>query len=165
MSLEDKTNHEHTNGASKVTRRNFLSLVGWGSIFSAVGLFLIGMVRSMRPNVLYEPPTKFKAGRPEDYPEGAPTFIAEESVFIDRDEKGIYAMSAKCTHLGCNVLWMASENGFHCPCHGAKFDRAGINTAGPAPSPLLRLEISKDKDGRLVVDKGVAMSREFRLVV
>jgi cytochrome b6-f complex iron-sulfur subunit len=119
----------------------------------------------MIPSVLYEPPTKFKAGTPEDYPEGMPTLISEEKVFIDRDEKGIFAMSAICTHLGCRVLWMESENGFHCPCHGAKFDRAGINGEGPAPSPLPRLEISVDRDGRMVVDKGNEVNREFRLKV
>lgn len=158
-------NKETPNGTSEVTRRNFLSLVGWGSLLAATGMFLIGMVRSMVPSVLYEPPTKFKAGKPEDYPEGIPTLISKEKVFIDRDEKGIFAMSAICTHLGCRVLWMESENGFHCPCHGAKFDRAGINGEGPAPSPLPRLEISVDRDGRMVVDKGKEVNREFRLKV
>ena len=158
-------NKETPNGTSEVTRRNFLSLVGWGSLLTATGMFLIGMVRSMIPSVFYEPPTKFKAGKPEDYPEGIPTLISEEKVFIDRDEKGIFAMSAICTHLGCRVLWMESENGFHCPCHGAKFDRAGINGEGPAPSPLPRLEISVDRDGRMVVDKGKEVNREFRLKV
>jgi cytochrome b6-f complex iron-sulfur subunit len=158
-------NKETPNGTSEVTRRNFLSLVGWGSLLAATGMFLIGMVRSMVPSVLYEPPTKFKAGKPEDYPEGIPTLISKEKVFIDRDEKGIFAMSAICTHLGCRVLWMESENGFHCPCHGAKFDRAGINGEGPAPSPLPRLEISVDRDGRMVVDKGKEVKKEFRLKV
>ena len=158
-------NKETPNGTSKVNRRSFLSLVGWGSLLAATGMFLIGVVRSMIPDVLYEPPMKFKAGKPEDYPEGAPTLISEEKVFIDRDEKGIFAMSAICTHLGCMVLWVEEENGFHCPCHGAKFDRAGINGEGPAPSPLPRLEISVDRDGRMIVDKGEEVNSEFRLKV
>jgi len=165
MVPEDKVESETPNGQPQVTRRNFLSLVGWGSLLTATGMFLVGMVRSMIPSVLYEPPAKFKAGKPEDYPEGIPTLISEEKVFIDRDENGIFAMSAICTHLGCRVLWMESENGFHCPCHGAKFDRAGINGEGPAPSPLPRLEISVDRDGRMVVDKGKEVNREFRLKV
>ena len=158
-------NKETPNGKSKVNRRSFLSLVGWGRLLAATGMFFIGMVRSMIPDVLYEPPTRFKAGKPEDYPEGAPTLISEEKVFIDRDDKGIFAMSAICTHLGCMVLWVEEENGFHCPCHGAKFDRAGINGEGPAPSPLPRLEISVDRDGRMIVDKGEEVNSEFRLKV
>ena len=66
MAIDDK---KIPNGTSEVTRRNFLSLVGWGSLLTATGMFLVGMVRSMIPSVLYEPPAKFKAGTPEDYPE------------------------------------------------------------------------------------------------
>ena len=146
-----------------VNRRKFLSVIGWGSISTAVVVFLLGLIRSMRPGVLYEPPTTFKASMPEAYPVGSPTLIPEEKVFIDRDDRGLYAMSAICTHLGCRVVWMEDQNGYHCPCHGAQFDRAGINIEGPAPRPLPRLGISKDRDGRIVVDKAEEVSREFRL--
>ena len=81
MTSHDKVGTELSNNNAEVSRRNFLSLVGWGSLLGAMGLFLAGMVRSMRPGVLYEPPTKFKAGKPEDYPEGIPTLISEEKVF------------------------------------------------------------------------------------
>ena len=163
MINEKQGNKDDIKERFKVNRRNFLSLIGWGSLSTATIIFLLGIVRSMRPGVLYEPPTSFTGDKPENYPEGAPTLISEEKVFIDRDEKGIYAMSAICTHLGCRVFWMESENGYHCPCHGAKFDRAGINIAGPAPRPLPRLEISKNKDGRIVVDKANEVNKEFRL--
>jgi len=146
------------------SRRKFISLLGWGSFSAATLLFLVGIFRSLRPGVLYEPPTTFKADKPEHYPEGAPTLIPEEKVFIDRDEKGIYAMSAICTHLGCRVLWIEGENGYHCPCHGARFDRAGINIEGPAPRPLPRFGMSKDRDGRVLVDKAKEENREFRLM-
>ena len=146
-----------------VNRRKFLSVIGWWSISTAAVVFLLGLIRSMRPGVLYEPPTTFKASRPEAYPDGSPTLIPEEKVFIDRDDRGLYEMSAICTHLGCRVVWMESQNGYHCPCHGAQFDRAGINIEGPAPRPLPRLGISKDRDGRIIVDKAEEVRREFRL--
>ena len=165
MQQENRAASSTIDEQPEVSRRNFLSLVGWGSLLSAAGLFLVGVFRSLRPNVLYEPPTKFKAGKPADYPAGTPTLISEEKVFIDRDEKGLFAMSAKCTHLKCRVVWVESENGYHCPCHGAKFDRAGINGEGPAPSPLPRLQMNLDRDGRIVVDKGIEVDREFRLKV
>lgn len=165
MQQENRAASSTIDEQPEVSRRNFLSLVGWGSLLSAAGLFLVGVFRSLRPNVLYEPPTKFKAGKPADYPAGTPTLISEEKVFIDRDEKGLFAMSAKCTHLKCRVVWVESEKGYHCPCHGAKFDRAGINGDGPAPSPLPRLQMNLDRDGRIVVDKGIEVDREFRLKV
>lgn len=156
----DKSIHE---SRSTINRRTFLAAIGWGSISAAAVVFLLGIVRAMRPGVLYEPPTMFKADKPENYPEGSPTLIPEEKVFIDRDEKGIYAMSAICTHLGCRVLWMESQNGYHCPCHGAQFDREGTNIEGPAPRPLPRFGISKDRDGKILVDKAEEVRREFRL--
>ena len=165
MQQENTTESSAMSEQPEVSRRNFLSLVGWGSLLSATGLFLVGVFRSLRPNVLYEPPTKFKAGKPADYPAGTPTLISEEKVFIDRDEKGLFAMSGKCTHLKCMVVWVEDENGYHCPCHGAKFDRAGINGEGPAPSPLPRLQVNLDRDGRIVVDKGIEVDKEFRLKV
>ena len=48
-----------------VNRRKFLSVIGWGSISTAVVVFLLGLIRSMRPGVLYEPPTTLKASMPE----------------------------------------------------------------------------------------------------
>jgi len=156
----DKGVHEKR---STINRRTFLAAIGWGSITTAAVLFFLGMVRSMRPGVLYEPPTTFKGDKPESYQEGSPSLIPEEKVFIDRDEKGIYAMSAICTHLGCRVLWMEIQNGYHCPCHGAQFNREGTNIEGPAPRPLPRLGISKDRDGKILVDKAEEVSREFRL--
>lgn len=46
------------------------------------------------------------------------------------------AISNVCTHLGCPVAFEASDDKFHCPCHGSVFDASGKNIAGPAPKPL-----------------------------
>ena len=35
---------------------------------------------------------------------------------------------------------------------------------GPAPRPLPRLGMSKDRDGKILVDKAEEVSREFRLI-
>ena len=46
------------------------------------------------------------------------------------------AFDAKCTHLGCNVNWMAEDADFYCPCHSARFARNGEVTAKPATASL-----------------------------
>ena len=55
-----------------LTRRGFFSwaAVAWVGFSAAIGGCVTAMGRFMFPNVLFEPPTSFKAGRPEDYQPG-----------------------------------------------------------------------------------------------
>lgn len=58
------------------------------------------------------------------------------------------AISLTCTHQGCTV--QPSENGeFHCPCHGAIFDREGRVVHGPAQRDLPRFKVLGQQDQRL----------------
>jgi cytochrome b6-f complex iron-sulfur subunit len=82
-------------------------------------------------------------------------FKQEYRVGIVREEAGVYALFAKCTHLGCTPRWLAAENKFKCPCHGSGFYKDGTNFEGPAPRPLDRFKIEVAQDGQLMVDKGV----------
>lgn len=138
------------------------------------------MVRSLVPNVLYEAPQRFKAGSPEQFPQGG-TFLEDQRVFIFRENNTFYAISAVCAHLGCTVKLVNlnqpklitlkgkqvnEQREFHCPCHGSKYYEDGTNYAGPAPRPLTwyQIEISPD-DGSLVVNLNAPVSQDFRLTV
>lgn len=58
------------------------------------------------------------------------------------------ALSLTCTHQGCTVK--PAENGeFHCPCHGAVFDREGRVVHGPAQRPLERFQVVKRQEQKL----------------
>ena len=46
------------------------------------------------------------------------------------------AISLKCSHLGCSVLWDEGENVFNCPCHASSFDIYGDVIKPPAPKAL-----------------------------
>lgn len=139
------------------SRRGFFTHLGWGS-FGAFGFFsLVGFVRSAFPRVLFQPRTRFKAGEPNDYVFGEVNekFKQEYRVWIIREEAGLYALFAKCTHLGCTPRWLPAENKFKCPCHGSGFYKDGTNFEGPAPRPLDRFKIEVGEDGQLAVEKGV----------
>ena len=82
-------------------------------------------------------------------------FKQEYRVWIVREEAGLYALFAKCTHLGCTPRWLPAENKFKCPCHGSGFYKDGPNFEGPAPRPLDRFKIEVGEVGQVVVDKAV----------
>ncbi len=145
-----------------VGRRKFLSWFGlaW-TAFAAASMGALSLVlRFMFPNVLFEPPSVFKAGFPADYETGLVDMRWKEKfgVFMIKTAEGIYALSSICTHLGCQVNWLAGENKFKCPCHGSGYYKSGINFEGPTPRPLERYAISLTEDGQISIDK----SRKFQ---
>lgn len=52
------------------------------------------------------------------------------------------AVEQTCTHLGCPVNWVASDNRFECPCHGSQYNRNLTVYHGPAPQPLYEHEFT-----------------------
>jgi cytochrome b6-f complex iron-sulfur subunit len=142
--------------AGKMDRRVFLSSlsIGWITFTAALAATTAGMVRFLFPNVLYEPPQEFKAGLPADYNMGVDERWKQQyQVWIVREEGGMYALLAVCTHLGCLPTWLPNEAKFKCPCHGSGFYMSGINFEGPAPRPLERVRIVRAEDGQILVDK------------
>lgn len=133
--------------------------IGFSSLAVTTLLWLLGTARFMFPNILTEPPTKFKVGFPDEYAPGqvATKFIAQFGVWVARYEYNgqaqIYALQSVCTHLGCTPNWLESEQKFKCPCHGSGFYKDGVNFEGPAPRPLERFAIRVADDGQLEVDK------------
>ena len=139
------------------SRRDVFGRFGWVVFGAFCGISLLAAVRSAFPRVLFQPPTVFKAGFPTDYTIGevSTKYQKDQRVWIVREAAGIYALFAKCTHLGCTPRWLVTENKFKCPCHGSGFYKSGINFEGPAPRPLERVRVTKAEDGELLIDKGV----------
>jgi cytochrome b6-f complex iron-sulfur subunit len=162
------------------SRRSFLQNLGLGGAVAGLAAFGLQSFRSLIPNLLYEPPKKFKIGAPMNLAEGM-TFLEEKRLYVFKEGKSFYAISGSCTHLGCTVKYVKLQQPkqveidgqkknipfeFHCPCHGSKFYADGTNYAGPAPRPLhwYRLEVSPD-DGQLVVNLNDEVEQSFRLTV
>ncbi len=148
------------------SRRHFLELLGLGAIGATTIGALVLSAEYLSPNVVKEPPTKFKIGLPESFPPGSVTLQKEQKVFIVRAREGyFYALSAVCTHLGCIANWKPDDGIVACPCHGSKFDREGNVIAGPAPRPLQRFAMAMDDQGQLVVDKSLLVGSDTVLKV
>ena len=148
--------------ASLWSRRDFFGRLGWtGFAIVSLTTILAGM-RSAFPRILFKPDTTFRAGYLDDFvvDEVSEKFKAEFRVWIIRNTDGVYALYAKCTHLGCTPRWLSAENKFKCPCHGSGFYMSGVNFEGPAPRPLERVRVALAEDGQLVVDVGVRYRAE-----
>jgi cytochrome b6-f complex iron-sulfur subunit len=149
---------------NEVPRRGFFQLtLGWLAGSFAVVASAAGAVRFLVPNVLFEPSLRFKAGKPEDYPDGSVTFLEEERVFLVRQGNTFRCLSATCTHLGCTVN--RADHGYHCPCHGSVFDDQGAVKGGPAPRALEWFQVTLSKDDRLLVDKDQRIPADKYLVL
>jgi cytochrome b6-f complex iron-sulfur subunit len=147
----------------QLSRRNFFQLtLGWLAAGFAATASSVAALRFLVPNVLYEPSQRFKAGRPEDYPDGSVTFLEQERVFVVRQGNTFRCLSSTCTHLGCTVN--RAEHGYHCPCHGSVFDDEGTVKSGPAPRGLEWFSVTLSKDNRLLVDKSQRVNADNYLV-
>ncbi|MBZ5564810.1 MAG: ubiquinol-cytochrome c reductase iron-sulfur subunit [Acidobacteriia bacterium] len=148
-----KPEGEAKDSGGEISRRDFFNEVA----IAALGVAGLGAAtvtyRYLSPNVLFEPPTTFRAGNPDLYPVNSVTYITDQQVYIVRTGAGFYAVSAICTHLGCITQWKPEANQIQCPCHGSKFREDGTKIEGPAPRPLPHFSITLTPDGDLLVDK------------
>lgn len=145
-----------------LSRRDFLALAWRGALWATLGAALIALGRFLG-FAQAKPQVTFTLDRPEAYPTGALIPVAGGRAFIGRDARGLYAISATCTHLGCLV--QHSSEGFACPCHASRFDASGTVVQGPAQRPLVRVALTLDGEGRVVLHLTQAVDADFRLAV
>jgi cytochrome b6-f complex iron-sulfur subunit len=161
-----KADDEDRRGFLQIALGSFMAM-GFTALSVTGGLFTLGLARFLFPNVLAEPPSKFKVGFKDGFPSGKveTKFVAQYGVWVvNGDFQGqqqIYALKTVCTHLGCTPSWLEAEQKFKCPCHGSGFYKDGINFEGPAPRPLERYAIRMADDGQLEVDKSRAFQEEL----
>ncbi len=157
---------EDRRGFFQVMLGSFLAL-GFTSLSLTSALWGLGTARFMFPNILTEPPSKFKVGFPPDFAPGQveSKFVAQFGVWVVNTEyqgqPQIFALRTVCTHLGCTPNWLEAEQKYKCPCHGSGFYKDGINFEGPAPRPLERYAIRLADDGQIEVDKTVLFQEEL----
>jgi cytochrome b6-f complex iron-sulfur subunit len=164
--------------AEDASRRGFLAAaiialatpyyLAWSVMVLIGGVWSLLVARFMMPNMIVEPPMRFKVGPPSDYPAGTVSekWKAERGIWIVNTDSYdgrnlIYALASVCTHLGCTPNWLDGEQKYKCPCHGSGFYINGINFEGPAPRPLERVGIRLAEDGSLEVDKSVKYQEEL----
>lgn len=160
MNQFEANNNENKN-STFLSRRDALLALGSLSLVTALTGLLRETMRFLTPPLSQARPSTLIAGLPTEFPSGELTPLAEGPVFIGRDEAGLFALSAVCTHLGCTVA--RSGEGLTCPCHGSRFAIDGANLTGPAARPLPYLALKLSDEGLVEVELNQGVEPTFRL--
>ncbi len=62
----------------------------------------------------------------------------------------VAALSATCTHAGCEVGYYSPTMLVVCPCHGSEFTIGGAVVQGPAASPLAAYQATLDTTTNII---------------
>jgi Rieske Fe-S protein len=116
-----------------------------------------------RTVVASRPPTEaFDAGPEEDYTPNSAVRFRIRRVIVIRDQVGVMAVSAICTHEGC-VVSLQSDS-LVCECHNSVFTMEGDVIQGPAKQPLPHFKVTL-VGTRIYVDPSQVVPATDRLVL
>ena len=143
---------------SLFTRRQFLNgiLGGW------IGAFVASLVSPIIKFVFppYREPDEVILPY-ADYKDIEPNSVklfswGSKPGILKKNENGtLLAFVGVCTHLDCNVTYMADQKKFFCACHDGWYDEFGNNIGGPPPTPLRQLFVSVEGEELIVKREGV----------
>ncbi len=128
----------------QINRRQFVL-----GVVSAAGVAGLCSCASIGP---VNPPGKVDIGPLSDYAlDGIrEKFATSHGIMLVTFGGRLVATSSICTHKGCVIE--KEKDSFKCPCHGSRYDRAGIVQEGPARDPLVRYVMWLDSSGHVTVD-------------
>ncbi len=125
-----------------MTRKEFFASVGFGAAAVLIPACIGGLASSCSSEDNgHTTPAPTNVDFTLDITTGALAtnggYLTTNGIVVARTNSGEFlAVSASCTHQGTNVKYVANENDFYCPNHGAKFSSNGTVTQGPASSNL-----------------------------
>ena len=79
----------------------------------------------------------------------------KEGAFLIKEGDTTYALSARCTHLGCTLGYDPVSRTLPCPCHKSVFALSGKRISGPASKNLEKAQLAVKANGDIVVTLGL----------
>ena len=70
-------------------------------------------------------------------------YHVEPDFVLFEDNRQPWAVSRKCTHLGCTIQFREQKRIFECPCHESRFSDRGVVLNGPAKRNLHKYRVEK----------------------
>ena len=122
-------------------RRGFLNMLWWVlaalAIVEVIGLVVAFLRPGKKAAQREAAGTLITCGPVGDFPVNTVTAFQRGHFYLARmEDGGFMALSRKCTHLGCTVIWDEKQNRFECPCHASAFNLAGDVISKPATRAL-----------------------------
>ncbi len=143
---------------SLFTRRQFLNGLLGGWLGALLASFLYPVIKfvfppTREPDKVILPFSDFK----DMSPNSVKNFLwGSKPGFLKKNDDGSYlAFIAVCTHLDCNVAYLADQRKFFCACHEGWYDENGRNIGGPPPRPLRRLIVAIEEENLIIKREGV----------
>jgi len=120
-----------------------------------------GLFRFMTPRAGAAGQDRLEMGALQNYiaPSVTTRWLSRHGVWLVNLDGRLFALEARCTHLGCTPRWIATRGVFRCPCHGSRFARDGDVLRGPATEALHRYGIRVEHQ-QVIVDRTLKATRD-----
>lgn len=148
----------------KESRRRFLVRVGG----TAAAGCLLATLGACDDDEGQSPATgTIAGGNVKDLAKNSLKLLPGKKLILGRDDAGVYAMTAICTHDQCDISssGKVSHDGIECTCHNSRFDKAGKVTNGPAMSNLEHYKVDVAANGDILIQAGQVVGIEVRAAV
>jgi nitrite reductase/ring-hydroxylating ferredoxin subunit len=150
-------------------RRRFLKMISAASGACMLASMGVACGSDEEKNVGQKPASgPIKAGNVKDLAVDTLKLVgAGVPVLIARDDEGVYAMNAICTHQQCNIATdgKVTDDEIECECHGSRFDKNGAVLEGPATKALEHYVVEIATDGAITVQAGTTTAATTRVAV
>ena len=159
---QKKKSKENISVDPKKSRRTFLNKLWKGLAILASIEFtavIFGFLFSGKgEKKSYTPKQLIEAGPVNSFEVNSVTVFRGGRFYLLKDG-GFIALSLRCTHLGCSIVWEEDKKRFICPCHSSAFAINGDVQNPPAPKALDYYPIVIEK-GIIKVDVGTKLERD-----
>ncbi len=155
--MDKETTNAQIQSQQTLTRRQMLKTVAGAGMVALLPMLVETAQADTPPTA---PAQWTDVGKADQFTTDVPqrvTLAGGGVLFVTRNSADtLTALSAKCTHQGCEIGWDKSGSQFLCPCHGATFTTSGQTVNGPARRPLVSVP-AMQKDGEVQVNlQGIA---------
>ena len=140
-----------------IKRRNFISIIFSLSLFTWLAAVLYPVFKYLLPPKVQEVSVNnINIGEINDFPINSSKIVrfGRNPVLVIRKDSGDFrALSAKCTHLDCNVQYKSDTKQIWCACHNGFYNLEGKNISGPPPKPLSQYIVN-------IIDEKIMISKD-----